>query len=70
MDTITARLQTPADEHGVRKNIHLITDSDAVMVKKGSITESLTDVLDEVGNTITISTDKPTSACIWYEIKS
>lgn len=70
MDTITARLQTPADDYGVRKDIHLITDADAVVVKDGSVTKSLTEVLASVGGKINISTDKPASACIWYEVKS
>ena len=32
METITARLQTPADDDGVRKNVNLITDGTAVSV--------------------------------------
>lgn len=70
METIVARLQTPADDNGVRKDIHLLTDSDAVMVGNSEHSTTLTEVLTEMGSGIVISRYRPSKACTWFEIKS
>lgn len=45
---ISARLQTPADENGQRKDVHLITTSDEVIVHPESDTpETMTQYIDE-----------------------
>ncbi len=71
METITARLQTPADDDGVRKNVNLITDATAVSVKADDTRSmSLQDRLDEIGGGTVLSANQPNRACVWFQIKS
>lgn len=70
METIIGRLQTPADEDGIRKDVHLMTDGDAVTVSADGRTITLQERLDEIGSGAVISPDKPDRACLWYEVKS
>lgn len=70
METIVARLQTPADDNGVRKDVHIMTGSDAVIVGDAEHSTTLTERLEDLGGGITISSEQPTRACTWFEIKS
>ena len=70
METIVARLQTPADDNGVRKDIHLMTDASAVMVGDAEHSSTLSEVLEYVGGGIAISSTQPSRACTWFQIKS
>jgi hypothetical protein len=75
-----ARLQTPVDENGNRKDIALLTDVDSVMVDndttlhtyldglKTSISDNTTRI-DNAG-VMTISVLEPTNNGIWAEIKN
>ena len=71
METIIGRLQTPANEDGIRKDIHLMTDGDAVTINTSDGRNiTLNDRLDELGGGTVISRDQPNRSCIWYQIKS
>lgn len=65
--SIAARLQTPEDSNGNRTDIHLITTADQVIVNAGSEDESmtLTEALENLGSSITISRSQPSTPCIW-----
>lgn len=65
-ERIISRLQTPVDENGVRKDIHTITTSDAVIIDGENCT--LTEKLQNLGNGIVISTNKPTHAAMWAQV--
>lgn len=70
MEAIIARLQTPADNDGIRKDIHLMTDGEAVTVKSGNRTITLQDRLDEIGGGPVVSEDQPARECMWFQVKS
>lgn len=71
METIIGRLQTPADEDGLRRDIHLLTDGDAVTINTSDGRNiTLNDRLDEIGGGTVISREQPQRACIWYQVKS
>ena len=64
-EKISMRLQTPADDQGVRKDIHLINTTDEVIVDPDSPNSlTLTEKLNQIG-TIQISGTKPNFPCIW-----
>lgn len=64
-EKISVRLQTPVDEHGNRKDIHVVTSSDEVIVDQLSDeAKTLTEVLKEMG-TIQVQDQQPEFACIW-----
>lgn len=69
-DKIKGRLQTPIDETtGERKDIHLITTSDEVLVSDtNNETKTLTDVLKNLHTNIVISSvdSKPTYPTLWF----
>lgn len=62
MDKIIAKLQTPVDSSGVRKEVHLITSPDAVIIDG---TTTLGDIINNFGVGLTITRTKPAYACIW-----
>lgn len=66
MEKISVRLQTPiTDENPVRKDIHIVTSSDEVIVDKGDgDSKTLTEVLGEI-NGIQLQTAKPNFPCLW-----
>lgn len=72
METIIARLQTPADDNGVRKDIHLITDADAITVQDPDTGRvlSLTEKLEDIGTGIITSSEQPDKPCTWFQLKS
>ena len=62
---ITGRLQTPTDENGQRKDIHLITTTDEVIVNPESANPvTLTERLDQISS-IVIKGSKPAYPCVW-----
>jgi len=69
-DKIKGRLQTPIDETtGERKDIHLITTSDEVLVPDGANEPKiLTDVLGDIHTSFVISSmdDKPSFPTVWF----
>lgn len=64
-ESIIARLQTPADSEGKRVDLHVITESDAIIVGE----ETLTEVLNRLGNGLILSKEKPEFQCLWGRIK-
>lgn len=71
METIIARLQTPADEHGTRKNISFLTDAESVAVRTpDGRSMDLQERLDELGGGAIISATQPQVSCMWYQVKS
>lgn len=64
-DVIIGRLQTPADDNGVRKDIHILTGIEAVVVDEG---KTLKDKLPELE--VQISSVEPDFSSIWAEVKS
>ena len=64
MEKIIGRLQTPQDSNGERKDIHLITDADAVLIDDNS---TLTDYIEKNGLGIQMQEEQPTSACFWIK---
>ena len=64
-EKIIGRLQTPADENGERKDIHLITTTDEVITPDGS---TLTEKMTQTG--IQVSDTKPSFACTWFKPKT
>ena len=74
-EKITARLQTPANEEGVRKDIHLMTTTDEVIVDYGTdYPRTLTEKLEELNTNgtlgVKVTTEKPESPCVWVKITS
>ena len=64
-EKISLRLQTPADDNGNRKDVHIVTSSDEVIVDQLSDeSKTLTEVLKEMG-TIQVQEEQPEFACIW-----
>lgn len=73
METIIGRIRTPEDVNGTRKNVDVITSSDAVMIS-GS-TKTLTKRLEELatssgsaGIIISDESDVPDGPCLWGKI--
>jgi len=64
MEKIIGRLQTPQDSNGERKDIHPITDADAVLIDDNS---TLTDYIEKNGLGIQMQEEQPTSACFWIK---
>lgn len=64
---IISRLQTPADADGKRTDIHLITDSDAVIVDDNT---TLTERLNQIGTGVVVSETQPTYQCLWAQVLS
>jgi hypothetical protein len=64
MEKIIGRLQTPQDSNGERKDIHPITDADAVLIDENS---TLTDYIEKNGLGIQMQEEQPTSACFWIK---
>lgn len=64
-DVVVGRLQTPSDENGVRKDIHILTGIEAVVVDN---TKTLKDKLPELE--VQISNVEPSFPSIWAEVKS
>lgn len=65
---IAMRLQTPADEDGVRKDIHPITTANEVIVDPESDNPiTLAEKLRQTSNggTIVVQEEQPSYACIW-----
>lgn len=63
-DKISMRLQTPPDEHGNRKDIHVVTSTDEVIVNPESDKPmTLTDRLKQTE--IQVQDVKPEFPCIW-----
>jgi hypothetical protein len=63
MASIVGKLQTPADDNGVRKDIHLITEANAVIVDDDN---TLGDWIQEHHNGgVEISSAQPSKPCIW-----
>lgn len=67
-EKIRGRLQTPEDSEGNRKDIHLITTSDEVLVPDSDSNEHkiLTDVLNDIHTNIVIGTTKPNYSTLWF----
>ena len=63
-EKISMRLQTPPDENGKRKDIHLVTSAEEVIVSEGV---SLSDKLNQIAS-IQIQENKPTFPCIWAKL--
>lgn len=64
-EKISLRLQTPVDDNGNRKDVHIVTSSDEVIVDQLSDeSKTLTEVLKEMG-TIQVQEEQPEFACIW-----
>lgn len=66
---IKGRLQTPVDGSGNRKDIHLITTSDEVLVPDGANEPKiLTDVLGDIHTSFVISSidDQPSFPTVWF----
>lgn len=64
-EKISMVLQTPPDELGERKAIHLVTSSDEVIVfKNPSESITLTDKLNQLEG-IQIMNSQPDFPCIW-----
>lgn len=71
-DKIKGRLLTPENSKGERKDIHLITTSDEVLVPNSSgEMEILSDVLDELkkSSDIEVGSVKPTHSALWFKTK-
>lgn len=67
IEKIKARLQTPADSNGVRKDIHLITTTDEVIVPGNDGEEKkLSDVLNDIHAKIEIGTEQPLYPTVWF----
>ena len=65
MASIIGKLQTPADDSGVRKDIHVITEANAVIVDDDT---TLTDWISDHANAgVTVSTKQPNQAGIWIQ---
>ena len=64
-EAIICRLQTPEDENGERKDINVVTSSDAIIMSDGS---TLEDRLE--GASIQLSAEKPNFPCLWAKIIS
>lgn len=65
MSAIIGKLQTPADDNGVRKDIHLITEATAVIIDSDT---TLADwCQDHTTGPVVISTSKPSQPGIWIE---
>ena len=74
-EKITARLQTPANADGVRKDIHLMTTTDEVIVDYNTdYPRTLTEKLEEMGTNgtlgVKVAKEKPESPCVWVKITS
>ena len=68
VEKVTMKLQTPADGAGRRKDIHLITSSDEVIINPDTpdsmtLTEKLKTLTD-----IKIQREKPDSPGLWARI--
>ena len=62
---IAMRLQTPADENGVRTDIHPVTTSDEVIVNPNSEEpKTLTEKLEQI-SAIIIQDEQPKHSCLW-----
>lgn len=66
-EKISMRLQTPPDENGNRKDIHLVTSSDEVIVDPDGENITLTNKLTQI-STIQIQENKPEFPCIWAKL--
>ena len=64
-EKISGRLQTPVDDNGKRKDIHLITTTDEVITADGEV---LTDKLEQTK--VQITANQPDFSCIWFKPKS
>ena len=66
-ERIIARLLSPADSSGTRKDIHLVTNSDEVIVDDNT---TLTEKLNQLGKgaIITRNGGKPNFPCLWIDI--
>lgn len=61
-ERVVTRLQTPADENGIRTDLDPITSADAVIFDKD---HTLKEKLDDLADLIVISPNKPSHACLW-----
>lgn len=79
-DIIKSRLLTPEDDDGNRKNVHLVTSAECVVVTQtsddGSETETTLDkVIEDLSkNTggdggIVVGDEEPTKNCIWFDTR-
>ena len=71
---ITARLQTPADSSGTRKDVHLVTTDNEVLVDADTAnSRNLETKLQEMRTVISKSKPKPDafkSSFVWFKILS
>ena len=71
---ITARLQTPADSSGTRKDVHLVTTDNEVLVDADTAnSRNLETKLQEMRTVISKSKPKPDtfkSSFVWFKIIS
>jgi hypothetical protein len=66
LNKISMRLQTPPDETGNRKDIHIVTTSDEVIVNPDS-SSSMT-LTERLGHgEVQITDEKPSFPCIWAQ---
>lgn len=63
-EKVACRLQTPADESGVRKDLHPITSVEEVILNDE---QTLSDKLNELDDNVKISSTKPDHKCIWLK---
>ena len=71
---ITARLQTPADSSGTRKDVHLVTTDNEVLVDADTAnSRNLETKLQEMRTVISKSQPKPNtfkSSFVWFKMLS
>lgn len=64
LNVVGGRLQTPPDADGNRKEIHIITDAEAVIYNEE---QTVADKLKEIGNGVVIGSEEPDHSCLWIE---
>lgn len=68
---IIARLQTPVDVDGRRKDVHFITNERAISVTTPEGRNvTLKERFEEMGPGIVESASKPSRSCVWFKVKS
>lgn len=76
---IVGRLQTPADKNGKRKDIHLLTSADCIIIPPKNNADADTDPDEDEKNkltldekikqlTIQVNTGKPEYQCMWARL--
>lgn len=61
---VRARLQTPVDENGERKDIHLVTSVEEVIVDENTMLNEKINQME-----VQISETEPDFDCLWLNVK-